>query len=41
MGMTTEELIKVIIQCAYNVSIYNRLLLNSLQAISQKYGHNL
>ena len=25
----------------YNYSIYNQLLLNILQVISQKYGHNL
>lgn len=30
MGMTTEELIKVIIQCAYDDSICNQLFLNSL-----------
>lgn len=30
MDMKTEDLIKVIIQCAYNVSICNQLLLNIL-----------
>ena len=31
----------VIIDYPFMISIYNQLLLNSLQVISQKYGHNL
>lgn len=30
MDMKTEDLIKVIIQCAYSHSIYKQLLLNTL-----------
>lgn len=33
----TMDLVRV----KYILGIYNRLLINSLQAISQKYGHNL
>lgn len=32
---------KVAIECKNYNSIYNRLLLNNLKVISQKYGHNI
>lgn len=42
-GMTEEEFAETmkVSYAKFNISIYNRLLLNSLQVISQKYGRSL